>query len=127
MFEVCEQGEQFVQKNVVYKQYKKIVIFQMKKMFVYFYLCNYCDGRAIVEKCLKEFKVGSEDWFNFMDYYFLLIMYVNNFLQSVVIFKLVYNNFKFCKQDNEIVEKWDIYEGYIEYLIQVEGKENFVF
>jgi hypothetical protein len=124
MLEVCEQGEQFVQKNAVYKQHKKTVTFQTKKMSAYLHLRNYRDGRATAEKCLKELKAGSEDWFNFMDYYFLLTMHVNNPLQSVAIFKLVYNNSKLRKQDSETVEKWDIYEGYIEYLIQVEGKEN---
>lgn len=124
MLEVCEQGEQFVQKNAVYKQHKKTVTFQTKKMSAYLHLRNYRDGRATAEQCLKELKAGSEDWFNFMDYYFLLTMHVNNSLQSVAIFKLVYNNSKLRKQDNETVEKWDIYEGYIEYLILVEGKEN---
>jgi hypothetical protein len=123
MLEVCEQGEQFVQKNAVYKQHKKMVSFQTKKMSAYLHLRNYRDGRATAEQCLKELKTGTEDWFSFMDYYFLLAMHVGNILQSVTIFKLVFTNSKLRKQNNETVEKWKIYEGYIEYLIMVEGKE----
>lgn len=123
MLEVCEQGEQFVQKNAVYKQHKKMVSFQTKKMSAYLHLRNYRDGRATAEQCLKELKTGTEDWFNFMDYYFLLAMHVGNILQSVTIFKLVFTNSKLRKQDNETVEKWKLYEGYIEYLIMVESKE----
>lgn len=123
MLEVCEQGEQFVQKNAVYKQHKKLVTFQTKKMSAYLHLRNYRDGRATAEQCLKELKTGTEDWFNFMDYYFLLAMHNGNTLQSVTIFKLVFNNSKLRKQDSETVEKWNIYEGYIEYLILVESRE----
>lgn len=124
MLEVCEQGENFVIANSVYKQHKKMVTFQTKKMSAYLHLRNYREGRANAEQCLRELKKGSTDWFTFMDYYFLLTLHTGNYMQSVAIFQEVYDNPKFKKQDSETVEKWNIYDGYVNYIITVEGKEN---
>jgi hypothetical protein len=124
MLAVCEQGEAYVERNPVYKQSKKMANFQTKKMSAYLHLRNFRDGRANAEKCLRELEEGSEDWFTFMEYYFLLAMHTENYLQAIAIFKEAYNHPKFKKLKYAETEKWHLFNGYMGYIIESEGKTN---
>ncbi|MCB0550584.1 MAG: hypothetical protein KDD19_23645 [Phaeodactylibacter sp.] len=124
MLEVCEQGEKYIAQNPVFEQESKLIIFQTKKMSAYLHLRNYRDGRINAEKCLNSFPENSEAWFTFMEYYFLLAMHTENYINAIAIFNQATDNSKFKKLDNAIQEKWNIFEGYVNYIIEAEGKNN---
>lgn len=121
---VCEQGEQYVEEHPVYKQHRKMALFQTKKMAAYLHLRNFRAGRANAEKCLRELEEGSEAWFYFMEYYFLLSMHTQNYTQAIAILKEVFNNSKFKKLDKEEASKWNTFKDYVGYIIESEGKAN---
>ena len=124
MLEVCEQGEKYIEKHPIYKQESKLIAFQTKKMSAYLHLLNYRDGRVTAEKCLNSFSEGGDTWFTFMEYYFLLAMHTENYINAIAIFNRASDNSKFKKLDNIAQEKWNIFEGYVNYIIESEGRNN---
>jgi hypothetical protein len=124
MLSVCEKGEQFVKENPVYKQHRKIGAFQTKKMAAYLHLRNFRDGRSNAEKCLRELEEGSDGWFTFMEFYFLLSMHTENYTHAIAILKETYSHSKRKKLKAEEAEKWEMFNGYVGYIIESEGKNN---
>ena len=124
MLAVCEQAEQYVEEHPVYKQHRKMALFQTKKMAAYLHLRNFREGRANAEKCLRALEEGSEDWFRFMEYYFLLSMHTRNFTQAIAILKKAQGNSKFKKLDKVESQKWHIFKGYVGYIVERDGKTN---
>lgn len=124
MLEVCEQGERYIAEHPDYEQESKLVTFQTKKMSAYLHLLNYRDGRINAEKCLNNFSEGSDTWFTFMEYYFLLAMHTENYINAIAIFNRAADHPKFKKLDSLTQEKWNIFEGYVNYIIENEGKTN---
>ncbi|MCB0556271.1 MAG: hypothetical protein KDD02_22180 [Phaeodactylibacter sp.] len=124
MIEVCEQGEKYIEQHAAFEQESKLVTFQSKKMSAYLHLRNYRDGRANAEICLKKMVEGSEAWFNFMEYYFLLAMHTDNYIHAIAIFNEASENSKFRKLEEPEKEKWQVFEAYCNYIIESEGKKN---
>ncbi len=124
MLEVCEQGEKYIEQHPVYEQENKLITFQTKKMSAYLHLLNYRDGRANAEKCLNRFSEGSETWFLFMEYYFLLAMHTENYINAIAIYNRAADNSRFKKLEETEQEKWNIYKAYVHYIIESEGKTN---
>ena len=124
MLEVCEQGEKYIEGHSIYEREKKLIIFQTKKMSAFLHLGNYRDGKINAEKCLNRFSDGSSAWFTFMEYYFLLAMHTENYINAIAIFNRAIDNAKFKKLDAEIQEKWNLFEAYVQYIIESEGKKN---
>lgn len=124
VLEVCEQGEKYIAQNPLFEQESKLITFQTKKMSAYLHLLNYRNGRINAEKCLNHFPEGTEAWFTFMEYYFLLAMHTENYINAIAIFNRATDNSKFKKLDSAVQEKWNIFEGYVNYVIESEGKAN---
>ena len=124
MLEVCDRGEKYIAENPIFSQEEKLLKFHTKKMSAYLHLRNYRDGRINAEKCLNQLSEGEEAWFTFMEYYFLLAMHTENYINAIAIFNRATDNPKFKKLDGIIQEKWNIFEGYVNYIIESEGKSN---
>ncbi|MCB0557507.1 MAG: hypothetical protein H6573_25850 [Lewinellaceae bacterium] len=124
MLEVCEQGEKYIAQNPLFEQESKLITFQTKRMSAYLHMLNYRDGRINAEKSLNHFPEGTETWFTFMEYYFLLAMHTENYINAIAIFNRAAGHPKFKKLDSLIQEKWSIFEGYVNYIIESEGKTN---
>jgi hypothetical protein len=126
MLEVCEKAEKYIEENPIFYQDEKLATFQLKKMSAYLHLRDYKRGRANAEKCLNNIDEGTEIWFTFMEYYFLMAFHTDNFINSFAIFNKVVNQTKFKKLSSEIKEKWNIYEVYLNYIIEI-NESNAVF
>lgn len=118
MLEVCTQAEQYIEQHPLFYQEEKRILFSTKRMSAYLHLKDYRRGRESAEKCLHDFSEGSEVWFLFMEYYLLLAIHTENYIQAQAIFNLASNTPDFRKLDGIIREKWAIYEAYIHYLIE---------
>ena len=124
MLEVCERGEKYIEEQPDFKQERQLAVFQSKKMSAYLHLQNFRDGRNNAEKSLKNHRKGSRMWFLFLEYYFLLAMHTENYIQAVAIFKRATGHAKFKRLEGEQKEKWGIFEGYVNYIIEQAGKNN---
>ncbi len=124
MLEVCNKAENYIEENPIYYQNDKLATFQLKKMSAFLHLRDWKKGKINAEKCLQSFPQGSETWFHFMEYYLLLAMHTDNYINALAIFNRAYNNSKFKKLPTIVREKWKIFEVYLNYIIEIEGPNN---
>lgn len=124
MLEVCNKAENYIEKNPTYYQEDKLATFQLKKMSAYLHLRDWKNGKVNAEKCLQSFPTGSETWFTFMEYYLLLAIHTDNYINATAIYNDAISNTKFKKQSVLSKEKWKIYDYYINYIIESQGESN---
>jgi len=98
--------------------------FQMKKMSAFLHLKDYKNGKVNAEKCLQSFPEGSETWFNFMQYYLLLALHTENYINALAIYKKATNNTKFKRLSLGEKEVWRVYDIYLNYIIESQGERN---
>ena len=124
MLEVCGKAEKYILDNPTFYQDDKLATFQMKKMSAYLHIRDWKNGKINAEKCLKSFPEGSDTWFVFMEYYLLLAIHTDNFINATAIHSKAINQSKFKKQHSKVREKWNIYDTYLNYIIESKGEEN---
>ncbi|MEL7021400.1 MAG: hypothetical protein AAGK47_07330, partial [Bacteroidota bacterium] len=124
MLTVCDQAEKYIEDNPTYYQEDKLATFQLKKMSAYLHLQDYKRGKINAEKCLQSFPEGSETWFKFMEYYLLLAIHTENYINALAIYNKATGNSKFKRLDNTTREKWNIYNIYLNYIIESRGASN---
>ncbi len=124
MLEVCNKAEEYIEKNPLYYQTEKLATFQLKKMSAYLHLRDYKNGKGNAEKCLKSFPAGSPTWFTFMEYYLLLAIHTDNFINALAIYNRATSNPKFRKLTGQDKEKWSIYNIYLNYIIESQSSNN---
>ena len=124
MLQVCIKAENFIEENPLYYQDDKLATFQLKKMSAYLHLRDWKNGKINAEKCLQSFPAGSNIWFTFMEYYLLLSIHTDNYINALAIYNNAINNNKFKKLSLFTREKWKIYDVYLNYIIESEGASN---
>jgi hypothetical protein len=124
MIEVCSRAEQYMKDNPTYYQEGKMATFQLKKMSAYLHLKDYKRGKVNAEKCLQSFEEGSDMWFTFLEYYFLLTMHSENYINAIAIMSKALNHPRHKKLPLEKRERWKVFEMYANYVIDVFGEEN---
>lgn len=124
MLEVCSKAEEYIEKNPLYYQSEKLATFQLKKMSAYLHLRDYKNGKNNAEKCLKSFPTGSDTWFLFMEYYLLLSIHTDNFINALAIYNRATSSAKFKKILGNGKEKWNIYNIYLNYIIESHSQNN---
>lgn len=124
MLEVCEKAENYIKEKPAYYQADKLATFQLKKMSAYLHIRDWKNGKINAEKCLQSFPEGSDTWFTFMEYYLLLAIHTDNYINAVAIFNKAFNHSKFKKQAISEKEKWKVYDNYLNYIIESQGEKN---
>ncbi len=124
MLEVCSKAENYIKEKPQYYQDDKLATFQMKKMSAFLHLRDWKNGKTNAEKCLQSFPEGSETWFVFMEYYLLLAIHTDNYINALAIYKKASSHSKFKKLPADTKEKWKIYDMYLNYIIESLGESN---
>jgi len=121
---ISEKAEEYIKTFPQYEKEEKILTFQLKKMLAYLHLKDFKNGKVNAEKNIHYFVEGTDEWYEFMEYYFLLAMHSDNLVNTMGIYQRVTNLPKFKKASRLIKEKWKIYQYYMEYLIEIGGDKN---
>lgn len=124
MLEVCKRAEEYSERNPHFYQEEKQIVFHTKKMSAYLHLRDYRQGRINAEKCLNTFPEGSEVWFSFMEYYLLLALHTDNYIQAAAILKQTITHAEFKKLEGTEKDKWAIFEAYVNFLVEKLGVDK---
>lgn len=124
MLEVCKNAEAYISQNPLFYRDDMLAGFQIKEMIAYLHLRDFKRGKANAEKCLRSFPEGSDIWFDFMEYYFLLSMHTENYVNAIAVFNGATNHTRFKKLPVGEREKWNLYEGFVVYIIESQGEQN---
>lgn len=117
VLEICDRAERQIEDRPAYYLEEKLVLFYTKKMSAYLHQRDFRMGKTNAEHYLKKFPEGSDPWFTFMEYYLLLAIHSDNYIQALAIFNRALSNSAFKKLDGDVREKWFIYEAYINYIV----------
>jgi hypothetical protein len=124
IIEVCQRAETYVEENALFYQDEKIATIYTKKISAYLHLKDFRNGKIAAEKAIQTFPAGTQEWFTFMEYYFILAMHTENYINAFAIQTEVMGNTKFKKLSSVEREKWNIFEVYINYIIEKHGVAN---
>ncbi|MFN0276631.1 MAG: hypothetical protein ACKVPJ_12870 [Chitinophagales bacterium] len=119
--EACENAEKFLNDNKPFNQKLRHATLALIKISCYLQLRDYESGKKNAEKCLELFQEGSNNWFTFLEYYFLLAMHTENYINAAGIFLKVANHARFPFTSEERQEKWKIFEAYLNYVFETEN------
>lgn len=90
---------------------KKEIAFQ--KLFSFFCLKDVKNGNDYAEKSGKLFKSGSLEWFNFVEYQFLLLLQEEEYKKAADIYRKVRTNKNYSILKEEDKERWQIYRAFL--------------
>ncbi|MEM8524613.1 MAG: hypothetical protein AAGG68_08210 [Bacteroidota bacterium] len=114
MLNVCKDAETYVKDNPIYYQSDKISTIYLKKASAYLHLQDE-QGLRVTPSQHTAFPKGSDEWYAFQEYRFLLAMHIQAYQKASEIHQEAthYNGFK--KVESEIQKKWYIFELYLTY------------
>ncbi|MEM0991845.1 MAG: hypothetical protein AAF847_14805 [Bacteroidota bacterium] len=115
MLKVCEEAETYVQNNPIYYQADKIASIYLKKLAAYLHLKDE-KGLAVTNQQLVAFPRGSDHWYRFSEYLFLLAMHIKNYDKANEIYTDVTSFARFKKADQGIQKKWSVFNFYLSYV-----------
>lgn len=124
MLEVCKRADDYVEQNPSFYQEEVVSTFQLKKMSAYLHLRDYKNGKSEAEKSLQSLDEGSESWFVFMEYFLLLALHSDNYINAMAIHGRAVNQTRFKKLPIMEREKWSLYEIYLDYLIESQSLDS---
>ncbi len=124
MLQVIGRAEKYVESSPDFYQADKMEHFQLQKMMAYLHLADYRNGKIEAEKSLATLEEGSDSWFQFLELYFLLSMHSDNFINAAAIHSRVVTHLRFKKLPTADREKWNLFEVYLEYIIESQGATN---
>jgi hypothetical protein len=78
------------------------------------------NGLQYALQCEKYFNPGHINWLIFREYDFLLSMHMGNYSRALHLFYEVTEHPRFTEQNPERLEKWKIFEAYLNYVLPVQ-------
>jgi len=122
--QVCELAEKYLVDNPNFNQNVKLANLALIRISSYLQLRDYENGKHNADKCLELMQEGSNNWFIFLEYYFLLAMHTENYMNAAAIFLKVINHPRFMFTGEERKEKWKIFEAYINFIFESENLDR---
>lgn len=117
MLNICRQAEQYIQEHPDYYQEEKSTTFHLKKMSAYLHLQDAKRGLSDAKVSRNSFTKGSEEWFTFMEYYFLLAMHSGQYEVAQAVFNDTLSSPQFKRLEEEMQTKWNIFEVYLHFVL----------
>jgi hypothetical protein len=113
----CNEVHSFYESHPQFASPIRLGEFEITKLNCYLFLRDYELGYASVQKCALLFPKGSNNWFVYMEYYFLLTMHTQHFVEAEGIYKEISTHPRFESQPAHRLEKWRIFELYLKYAL----------
>ena len=123
LLQVCDQAEQYLDNKPDFFPEERILRFYVHKMAALLHLRDYKEGKATVERYLSAFPEGSESWFLFMEFYFLLAMHTTQYIQAAAIAEKAQQHPRFKKYVLGHKEKWKIFQYSLAFVTLRQGSD----
>lgn len=123
LINICDEVEGFHISNPKFYQQEVLATFSLFRVPAYLQLRRYNEGIARAEKDFKYLIVGNNNWFNYLEYYFLMLMHVGDYTKAFETYELAVNHSRFPYMNKIRQEKWKIFEAYLHYIYISEQPE----
>ena len=124
LMKICDEAEKYYNQNIDFYQKEQLAMFAMYRMTACIILKDYDNGNTSAERCLDLFSEGSINWLIFHEYYFLLAMHTENYAKAAEIYERAVSLSQFTYTNPLRKEKWKIFEGYLNYILESEAIES---
>ena len=110
--ETWQEFEVFLQKYKSYEYDVRLGESALQQLYCQLCVSDYKSGEINAARCENLFKLHSNNWFIYKEYYFLLCMHSRNYSQAgeTVLEITTAPHFKFLNRNRQ--EKWKIFEAY---------------
>ena len=123
---LCNQGEKYLHNNPHLLQPIRLAEMALFKMDNCLSMRDAESGLKYALQCEKYFNRDHINWLIFREYDFLLCMHTGNYNRALQIFYEVTEHPKFKQQNPERLEKWKIFEAFLNYALPSQlPKKNF--
>ncbi|MCB0607105.1 MAG: hypothetical protein KDD12_05275 [Lewinella sp.] len=116
VIEIANEAESYIENQPLFFQKSKMVAFQIKKMSAFLHLQKFREGQDCANQLIRKFGGPNQEWFQFMEYYLLLALHSENYIQAMAILNQVLSAPEFKKLDSDTRDKWEIFKGYVYFL-----------
>ncbi len=116
--EVCEEAAQYLRGNPRLVLGVNLGEFALQKLSCLLHLRDYERGKVTAQECATHFPTGSNNWFTYMEYFFLLSMHTEHFEEAHRIYIAATTHARFAGLTETRKEKWKIFELYLQYVVQ---------
>jgi hypothetical protein len=123
---LCNQCEKYLLDNPHLVQKIRLAEMALFKMDNCLAMRDDKNGLHYALECEKYFNPGQTNWLIFRECHFLLCMHTGNYSKALQLFYEVTEHPKFHHQNPERLEKWKIFEAYLNYALPSQlPKKNF--
>ncbi len=121
--EFTDQVLHYMAEHPNYQQAEVLETVVIKRLSAYLHLLDFESARSFVERYGKRIGVGSDAWFEMMEYYFLISTHTDNINQALAIYQQAVGHKAFKKLDVKIKYVWQLFELYLHYAYYINHNE----
>lgn len=121
--EICDEALDYFSRNPQFHSDQRVAQFYLDKLESYLYLRDYANGKIAATECMRCFRKGSNNWFIFMEFYFLLALHTKQFVEAGEVFREATSHARFSFQPPHRQEKWEVFQFYLRYVQGVIGRD----
>jgi hypothetical protein len=121
-FRSCNEALIFLKRRQYLTPRIRFGEFELYKLENSLLMRDYLRGFEMVSECAKYYKKGTNGWFNYKQYHFLLLLQSSEIKGANEIFLEVTSHPRFHSEPEHIQERWKIFELYLNYLNDQEEK-----
>lgn len=107
--QLCDMAEKYFKLNEHLTPSARLGELEINRLESYLYLRDYENGSETALRCAAYFPVGRNNWFYYMEYYFLLAMHTLRFERAAEIYEEVSSHPRFALQQETLREKWRVF------------------
>lgn len=108
--ELCDEAEEYYKAHSHLAPRARFGELALNRLDSYLYLRDYDRGTEVTKELVNFFPVGRNNWFIYMESYFLLAMYTQRFEQALEIYNEITLHPRFSFQPEVRQEKWRVFE-----------------
>ena len=124
VIKTCEECEKYLKNNPVFTDHAFLSEIALQKLDTSLYLKDYVLGRESAAVCRNYFNPGYINWLIFLEYYFLLCLHAQNYMEAQKVFNEVIRHPKFSTYPAERMEKWKIFEAFLFYILPDNARQK---
>jgi hypothetical protein len=113
--QLCDMAENYFKLNEHLTPSARLGELEINRLESYLYLRDYENGSKTAHRCSAYFPVGRNNWFFYMEYYFLLAMHTLRFQRATEIHSEVTTHPRFALQQEALRERWRVFELCLNY------------
>jgi hypothetical protein len=118
---LCDEAEHYFKSYASLTPRARYGEMTLHRLESYLYLRNYEAGSNSAAVCQQYFPTGSNNWFVYMEYYFLLAMHTLRFNRAFEIYSEVTSHPRFALQPEALRGKWKVFEICLNYALSASG------